>query len=163
MKPILDIKDLKQGQKMIEVCGDGRVNFYTFMMIHSENDKYVFLMNMCKTADRFYKDDIYKRFYTDYSDHDLIMIKRNHALKMLEECDKALAELGVPQEVKTVFEVGDVVRIVQCPMYPEYIGSVGRIVSYVTSNGQRLYKVERNNKLLRGYALSGDLRKVKEV
>lgn len=68
----------------------------------------------------------------------------------------------LPRTVETVFEVGDVVRIVQCPMYPEYIGSVGRIVSYVTSNGQRLYKVERNNKLLRGYALSGDLRKAME-
>lgn len=68
----------------------------------------------------------------------------------------------VTQEVETAFKVGDVVRIVQCPMYPEYIGSVGRIVSYVISNGQRLYKVERNNKLLRGYALSGDLRKVME-
>lgn len=68
----------------------------------------------------------------------------------------------VAQEVETVFEVGDVVRVVQCPMYPEYIGSVGRIVSYVTSNGQRLYKVERNNKLLRGYALNSDLQKVKE-
>ena len=94
MKPILDIKDLKPGQKMIEVRGDGNVNVYTFLMIHPTNDKYVFLMNMCKTADRFYKEDIYKSFYTDYSNHDLIMIKRNHALKMLEECDKALIELG---------------------------------------------------------------------
>lgn len=94
MKPILDIKDLKLGQPMIEVRGDGNVNFYTFLMIHPEHDKYVFLMNMAKRADRFYWDDIFKRFYTDYSDHDLIMIKRNHALKVLEECDKALAELG---------------------------------------------------------------------
>ncbi len=94
MKPILDIKDLKPGQKMIEVRGDGNVNFYTFLMIHPVNDRYVFLMNMCKTADRFYKDDIYKRFYTDYSERDPIMIKRNHALKVLEECDKELAELG---------------------------------------------------------------------
>ena len=94
MKPILDIKDLKPGQKMIEVRGDGNVNFYTFLMIHPENDRYVFLMNMYKTADRFYNEDIYKRFFTDYLDHDLIMIKRNHALKILDECDKALAELG---------------------------------------------------------------------
>lgn len=94
MKPILRLTDLQPGQEMIEVRGDGNVNFYTFLMIHPTNDRYVFLMNMCKTADRFYKDDICKRFYTDYSDHDLIMIKRNHALKMLKECDKELAELG---------------------------------------------------------------------
>ena len=69
----------------------------------------------------------------------------------------------VPQAEKTVFEVGDVVKVVQCPTYPEYISSVGRIVSYVTNrHGQRLYKVESNNKLLRGYALSSHLRKVKE-
>lgn len=94
MKPILDIKDLKQGQKMIEIRGDGHVNFYTFLMIHPENDNYVFLMNLTKTADRFYKEDIYKRFYTDYSDRDLINIKRNHALKVLRECDRALVELA---------------------------------------------------------------------
>ena len=93
MKRILDIKDLKQGQEMFEDRRDGYVDFYKFLMIHPEDDDYVLLMNSCKRVDRFYKTKIYERFYTDCSDIDLIMIRRNHALKELEECDKKLAEM----------------------------------------------------------------------
>lgn len=98
MKPIVSLQDLKPGQKMIRKCGDGRVEFYTFLMIHPEHSRYVFLMNVIKRADRFYDEDIYKYFYTDYSDLDLINIKRDHALKQLEECDRALAMLNQDDE-----------------------------------------------------------------
>lgn len=93
MKAITDITKLVQGQELIRVL-NGEVHYYTFLMIHPHNPEYIFCMNFLKEAERFYKSEVYKRFFTDYTDRDLINVRRDHALKTLKECDMALKELG---------------------------------------------------------------------
>ena len=93
MKQVIDIQKLTQGQRLIRVL-NGVVHFYEFLMVHPHNDNYVFCMNLCKEAERFHKEDIYKSFFTDYTDRDLINVRRDYALKTLKECDMALKELG---------------------------------------------------------------------
>lgn len=99
MTPITDITKLVQGQELIRVL-NGEVHFYEFLMIHPHNPEYVFCMNFCKRAERFYKSEVYRQFFTDYTDRDLINVRREYALKTLKECDVALKELGDKDNLK---------------------------------------------------------------
>lgn len=99
MKNITDIKQLAQGQELIRVL-NGEVFFYEFLMIHPHNSAYIFCINFCKRAERFYKSEVYEQFFTNYTDRDLINIRRDHALKTLKECDMALKELGERDNLK---------------------------------------------------------------
>lgn len=99
MKQVTDIQQLKPGQELIRVL-NGEVHYYEFLMIHPHNPEYIFCMNFCKRAERFYKSEVYKQFFTDYTDRDLINVCRDYALKTLKECDMALKELGDKDNLK---------------------------------------------------------------
>lgn len=99
MTAITDITKLVQGQKLIRVL-NGEVHYYEFLMIHPHNPDYIFCMNFYKRAERFYKSEVYKQFFTDYTDRDLINVRRDYALKTLKECDLALKELGNKNNLK---------------------------------------------------------------
>ena len=99
MKQVADIQQLKPGQELIRVL-NGEVHYYEFLMIHPHNPEYIFCMNFCKRAERFYKSEVYKQFFTDYTDRDLINVRRDYALKTLKECDMALKELGDKDNLK---------------------------------------------------------------
>ena len=56
MTAVTDITKLVQGQKLIRVL-HGEVHYYEFLMIHPHNPEYIFCMNFCKRAERFYKSE----------------------------------------------------------------------------------------------------------
>ena len=93
MKPIRDIKDienLKTDEKMIEFCLNGNVNYYRFLCFHPRNKNYVILLNHCEEPERFYVKSIIDRCYTDYTTRDIIIYRRDFALKKLEKYEQAL-------------------------------------------------------------------------
>ena len=56
MKQVTNIQQLKPGQELIRVL-NGEVHYYEFLMIHPHNPEYIFCMNFCKRAERFYKSE----------------------------------------------------------------------------------------------------------
>lgn len=101
MKPIRDIKDienLKTDEKLVELCLNGKVNYYRFLCFHPRNENYVILLNHCEEPERFYVKSIIGLFYTDYTIRDIITDRRDYALKKLEEYERALSELDKGEE-----------------------------------------------------------------
>lgn len=101
MKPIRDIKDienLKTDEKLVELCLNGKVNYYRFLCFHPRNENYVILLNHCEEPERFHVKSIIGLFYTDYTIRDIITYRRDYALKKLEEYERALSELDKGEE-----------------------------------------------------------------
>lgn len=95
MKPIRDIKDienLKTNEKLVELCSNGKVNYYRFLCINPRNENYVILLNRCEEPEMFYVKSIIDRFYTDYTKRDIITYRRNYALRQVKSCEQALSE-----------------------------------------------------------------------
>lgn len=81
------VLSIAKNELMIECVGKG-VNRYKFLCVHPRNDNYVILMNFCERPVRFYYQDLINRFFTDYSDEDVILYKigyRRNEIKELEE------------------------------------------------------------------------------
>lgn len=90
MKPIRDIKDienLKTNKKLVELCLNGKVNYYRFLCIHPRNENYVILLNHCEEPEMFYVKSIIDRFYTDYTTRDIITYRRDYALRRVKSCE----------------------------------------------------------------------------
>ena len=89
------VLSIAKNELMIE-CVRGEVNYYKFLCVHPRNDNYVILMNFCERPVRFYYQDLIDRFFTDYSDEDIILYKigyRRNEIKELEEKLKKLKNL----------------------------------------------------------------------
>lgn len=89
------VLSIAKNELMIE-CVKGEVNHYKFLCVHPRNNNYVILMNFCEMPVRFYYQDIIDRFFTDYSDEDIILYKiehRRNEIKKLEEILKKLKNL----------------------------------------------------------------------
>lgn len=96
MKPIrnmADIENLQTDKELIE-CYRGEVKYYRFLCFHPRNKNYVVLLNHCEQPERFYFQNLIDRFYTDYTQRDIITYRRDYALKKVEEFEQALSELG---------------------------------------------------------------------
>lgn len=96
MKPILNIEyinKLKTDEKLIE-CILGKVNYYRFLCIHPRNPNYVILLNYCEEPVRFYYKNLIDRFFTDYTQRDIITYRKDYSLKEIKQFDQALSELG---------------------------------------------------------------------
>lgn len=95
MKPILtieDINNLKLDEKLIE-CISGRVNYYRFLCFHPRNFDYVILLNCCEEPVRFYYNNLIDRFFTDYTQRDIITYRKNYAFEEIKRFEQALSEL----------------------------------------------------------------------
>nr|DAG12399.1 MAG TPA: hypothetical protein [Caudoviricetes sp.] len=95
MKPILtteDINKLKIDERLIE-CTSGRVNYYRFLCFHPRNSNYVILLNCCEEPVRFYCKNLIDRFFTDYTQRDIIIYRKDYAFKKIKEFEQALSEL----------------------------------------------------------------------
>ena len=95
MKPILtteDINKLKIDERLIE-CTSGRVNYYRFLCFHPRNSNYVILLNCCEEPVRFYCKNLIDRFFTDYTQRDIIIYRKDYAFKKKKEFEQALSEL----------------------------------------------------------------------
>ncbi|WP_373190590.1 MULTISPECIES: hypothetical protein [Bacteroides] len=95
MKPILnfeDIKKLKIDERLIE-CSCGKVNYYRFLCFHPRNPNYVILLNCCEEPKRFYYKNLIDRFYTNYTQRDIITYRKDYAFKEIKEFEQALSEL----------------------------------------------------------------------
>ena len=96
MKPILnaeDVRKLKIDERLIE-CSCGKVNYYSFLCFHPRNPDYVILLNYYEEPERFCVQHLIERFYTDYTDRDIITYRRDYAIKELKEFEQALSEFG---------------------------------------------------------------------
>lgn len=90
-----EVLSIAKNELMIE-CVRGKVNRYKFLCVHPRNDNYVILMNFCELPVRFYYQNLIDRFFTDYSDEDIILYKigyRRNEIKELEEKLKKLKNL----------------------------------------------------------------------
>lgn len=95
MKPILNIEDihkLKMDEKLIE-CIAGKVNYYRFLCFHPRNSNFVILLNHCEEPVRFHYKNLIDRFFTDYTQRDIITYRKDYALKEIKEFEQALSEL----------------------------------------------------------------------
>lgn len=95
MKPILtieDINNLKIDEKLIE-CISGKVIYYRFLCFHPRNSNYVILLNSCEEPVRFYYKNLIDRFFTDYTQRDIIIYRKDYAFKEIKEFEQALSEL----------------------------------------------------------------------
>ena len=95
MKPILtieDINNLKIDEKLIE-CISGKVIYYRFLCFHPRNSNYVILLNCCEEPVRFYYNNLLGRFFTDYTQRDIISYRKDYAFKKIKEFEQALSEL----------------------------------------------------------------------
>lgn len=95
MKPILtteDIKKLKIDERLIE-CSSGKVNYYRFLCFHPRNSNYVILLNCCEEPVRVYYKNLIDRFFTDYTQRDIITYRKDYAFKEIKEFEQALSEL----------------------------------------------------------------------
>ncbi len=87
MKPILTIEDidkLKMDEKLIE-CIAGKVNYYRFLCFHPRNSNFVILLNHCEEPVRFHYKNMIDRFFTDYTQLDIITYRKEYALKEIKE------------------------------------------------------------------------------
>ena len=94
MKPILNIEDivkLKMDEKLIE-CIAGKVNYYRFLCFHPRNSNFVILLNHCEEPVRFYYNSLIDRFFTDYTQRDIITYRKEYALKEIKEFEQALSD-----------------------------------------------------------------------
>ena len=89
MRRITDIKELKEGTKIVRVY-NGRIDYFSFLMVHPCNEKYVLLMDdLTKDATKFYIPNLLDKhgyFYIDYSRRELLE-------KEIEEHQKAIDAL----------------------------------------------------------------------
>ena len=95
MKPILNIEDvnkLKMDEKLIE-CIAGKVNYYRFLCFHPRNSNFVILLNHCEEPVRFYYNSLIDRFFTDYTQRDIITYRKEYTLKEIKEFEQALSKL----------------------------------------------------------------------
>lgn len=96
MKPILNyehIKKLKTDDPLIE-CVRGQVNYYKFLCFHPRYSDYVILLNGFEEPKRFSTSEIIDRFYTDYTQRDIITYRKEYALNQVNEFEQALSMLG---------------------------------------------------------------------
>lgn len=92
MKEFLDIADIKKmkvDENLIE-CTEGEVRYYKFLCFHPRNEKYVILLNCYEQPVRFYYQDIIKKFFTDYTDIDILKYKKEYLRNKLEKIEREL-------------------------------------------------------------------------
>lgn len=97
MKPILTIEDidkLKMDEKLIE-CIAGKVNYYRFLCFHPRNSNFVILLNHCEEPVRVHYKNMIDRFFTDYTQLDIITYRKEYALKEIKEFEQALSKSKV--------------------------------------------------------------------
>lgn len=88
-----DLLALKQGDKMVCIAGKMKPEFYRFLMIHPENEKYILALNMNKDAEKVYIPRLYESFYINYTDRDLLDVRLHRALTELDDVKRAIREL----------------------------------------------------------------------
>lgn len=91
MERITNFDELSIDEKVIWV-NNGKPHFYRFLTKHPRNEKYAIFLDIAEQPIRVYVNELVN-FYKNYTDRDLIDIKRKKAEKMLAECDEALKEL----------------------------------------------------------------------
>lgn len=85
MKKITNVKDLKQGQKIIKVAPNFEISYFEFLMIHPHNENYILALNMMQDAEKIYIPYLYESYYTDYSHEDINYLKFQGAMWKVEE------------------------------------------------------------------------------
>lgn len=98
MKNIKDInlKNLKTGEKIYRLS-QGNIEYYTFLTIHPENERYIILLDSCKIPKRFFinpYDDSLIDFYIDCTEKDLLEYKKIYYQEKLSEIELELEKLN---------------------------------------------------------------------
>ena len=88
-----DIEILKTDDRLVELIR-GKANFYHFLCFHPRNQNYVILLDCCDQPVRFYIPTMVDRFYTDFTERDIINYRKDYALKEIDEFELALSMLG---------------------------------------------------------------------
>lgn len=87
-----DVKSLKTDEKLIE-CRRGLVTYYRFLCFHLREPDYVILLNIHEEPKKFHISELIGRFYTNYSNRDIVTYRRDFALKQIESFEEYLSEL----------------------------------------------------------------------
>lgn len=91
MEKVTNFDELSVDEKVIWVK-DGKPHFYRFLAKHPRNEHYGIFLDIAEQPIRVYFKELLN-FYKNYTDSDLIAIKRKKAEKMLAECDDATKEI----------------------------------------------------------------------
>lgn len=96
MRPIrnhTDIESLKTDEELIE-CFKGDVSYYKFLCLHPRNKNYVILLDHCEQPIRVHYQELLKRFYTDYSQRDILTYRRDYLRRQADLCEISLSMLN---------------------------------------------------------------------
>lgn len=91
MENVTNFDELSVDEKVIWIK-DGKPHFYRFLAKHPRNEHYAIFLDIAEEPIRVYYKELLN-FYKNYSDTDLLEIKRNKALKMLREYEEARSEI----------------------------------------------------------------------
>lgn len=92
MEQITSFSELNVGEKVVYIYGDNKPKFMRFLTRHPRHEGYGFFVDLADQPIRVYAKEL-QYYFKNFTDRDLIEVKRQNALKALAECDEALKEL----------------------------------------------------------------------
>ena len=92
MRPVTNIKDLKQGERIVTLTkGEPRV--YEFLMIHPYDSNYIICLDNHSMAAMVFIPDVFGDLFTEVSAKDIILYRKKYYKKQIEMFEKALKEI----------------------------------------------------------------------
>ena len=93
MVKVTNIDELNIEEDLIYVPYRGEPIFYKFLMVHPRHKGYALLLTNTGDVKRMDRKEISEHIYKDYDTLDLLIIKKDNAIRALKEVEEALLEL----------------------------------------------------------------------
>ena len=92
MRPVTNIKDLKQGERIVTLI-KGEPQVYEFLMIHPYDSNYIICLDNHSMAAMVFIPDVFGDLFTEVSAKDIILYRKKYYKKQIEMFEKALKEI----------------------------------------------------------------------
>ena len=92
MRPVTNIKDLKQGERIVTLT-KGEPQVYEFLMIHPYDSNYIICLDNHSMAAMVFIPDVFGDLFTEVSAKDIILYRKKYYKKQIEMFEKALKEI----------------------------------------------------------------------
>ena len=92
MRPVTNIKDLKQGERIVTLT-KGEPQVYEFLMIHPYDSDYIICLDNHGMAAMVFIPDVFGDLFTELSAKDIILYRKKYYKKQIEMFEKALKEI----------------------------------------------------------------------
>ena len=92
MRPVTNIKDLKQRERIVTLT-KGEPQVYEFLMIHPYDSNYIICLDNHSMAAMVFIPDVFGDLFTEVSAKDIILYRKKYYKKQIEMFEKALKEI----------------------------------------------------------------------